>query len=368
MTAEGPAAVQPSRITSNQGFIGGLDWTPDGRSLVFSVSGSGGSALRIVAVAGGQPVPLPGAGEYGQALSVSRQGNRLVYQRSLADLNIWRIPGPMADNGKPAPVKWIASTQDDGDPQFSLDGRRIAFASARSGASEIWTCASNGREVAQLTSLGGPGAGSPRWSPDSRWIAFDAPKDGKTEIFVISAEGGAPRLLTQGTANNIRPSWSSDGKWIYFGSNRGSEWEIWKAPAQGGDAVQVTKAGGREAFELPDGKFVFYSKPQTPGIWSVPAEGGQEALVLEKPGSNTLAVNAWGVAKDGICFLDFKGALHPVMQFYNFRNRRSTIVHEFPQGTNLNAGAMSVSPDGRWILYTQLDQVGSNLVLVDNFR
>jgi hypothetical protein len=59
-----------------------------------------------------------------------------------------------------------------------------------------------------------------------------------------------------------------------------------------------------------------------------------------------------------------------VMQFYNFRNRRSTIVHEFPQGTNLNGGgtSMSVSPDGRWILYTQLDQVGSNLVLVENFQ
>ena len=365
MSADGQAAAQPRRITSSQSFLGGLDWAPDGRSLVFSDFGSGGGALRIVAVAGGQPSPLSGAGEYGQAPSVSRHGNRLVYQRSVVDRNIWRIPGPNADNRKPAPEKWIASTEYDGEPQYSPDGKRIAFASARSGTHEIWTCASNGREVAQLTSLGGPFAGSPRWSPDGRWIAFDAPKAGKTDIFVISAEGGAPRLLTPGTANNIRPSWSNDGKWIYFGSNPAGEWEIWKAPAQGGNAVRVTKASGNEAFESPDGKLIFYSKPQTPGIWSVSVEGGPEALVLEKPTSNI-----WAVAKDGICFFDWKDALHPVMQFYNFRDRRSTIVYEFPRGTNLSpAGtSLSVSPDGSWILYQQLDQSGSNLVLVENFR
>ena len=95
-------------------------------------------------------------------------------------------------------------------------------------------------------------------------------------------------------------------------------------------------------------------------------EGGSETQVLEKPGTNL-----WAVAKDGICFFDFKDALHAVMQFYNFRNHRSTTVHEFPAGTNVtdNGGtAIAVSLDGRWILYTQLDQAGSNLVLVENFR
>lgn len=365
MTAAGQAAAHPRRITSGLGPIGGLDWTPDGRSLVFSVLSSGDMALRIVAVAGGQPAPLPGAGEYGHMPSVSRHGNRLVYARSAAHDNIWRIPGPNADIRKAAPEKWIASTQDEGGPQFSPDGKRIAFGSARSGTYEVWTCTSNGRELAQLTSLGGPPAGSPRWSPDSRWIAFDAPNAGKTDIFVISAESGAPRLLTPGTANNTRPSWSGDGKWIYFDSNRGGDWEIWKAPAQGGDAVEVTKAGGYEPFESPDGKLVFYSKLQTPGIWSVPVEGGQEVLVLEKASESM-----WAVARDGICFLDWKDALHPVMQFYNFRNRRSTVVYEFPRGTlfDLSGTNFSVSPDERWILYTQLDQAGSNLVLVENFR
>jgi hypothetical protein len=94
-------------------------------------------------------------------------------------------------------------------------------------------------------------------------------------------------------------------------------------------------------------------------------EGGEEAQVLEKAYQSI-----WALARDGICFLDWKDAVHPVMQSYSFRDRRSTTLYEFPRRTNLDTGnsALSVSPDERWILYTQFDQVGSNLVLVENFR
>jgi Tol biopolymer transport system component len=364
--ANGSAAGEPRRITFNPDFINALDWTSDGRRLVFSVQGSGGVALQMVAIAGGQPAPLPGAGAYGQSPSVAHHGNRLVYERSVADRNIWRIPGPNSANRKAAPEKWIASTEQDQEPQFSPDGKRIVFASSRSGNYELWTCAANGREVTQLTSLDGPQAGSPRWSPDSRWIAFDAPKSGNSHIFVISSEGGVPRALTQGATNNIRPSWSGDGNWIYFGSKRSSEWQIWKAPLQGGDAMQVTKSGGYEAFESLDGKLLFYTKPQTRGIWSAAVEGGQETRLLDKA-----ATGDWAVAKDGICFFDWKDALHALVQCYNLRNGRSATVYEFPAGTDVSdtgGTAISVLPDEQWIIYTQLDQAGSNLVLVDNFR
>jgi Tol biopolymer transport system component/predicted Ser/Thr protein kinase len=365
LTADDSAAAAPRRITSGPSYIQGLDWTPDGRSLVFSFLVSGGFALRIIPAAGGEPEPLMGVGESGDAPSFSRHANRLAYQRSVGDSNIWRIPGPRSSQRAAPPGKWIASTQLDDEPQYSPDGKKIVFCSGRSGTPELWTCDGNGRELAQLTSLGGPPSGSPRWSPDSRWIAFDAPKSGNIHIFIISADGSAPRQLTQGSTNSIRPSWSSDGKWVYFGSNRSGEWQIWKAPAQGGDTVQVTKGGGREAFESVDGKLLFYSKSQGPGIWSVPVEGGEETQVINKAGQSI-----WGVARDGICFFDWKDAVHPLMQFYNFRDRRWTTLYEFPQGTLLDGGntAISVSPDERWILYTQIDQAGSNLVLVENFR
>ncbi len=94
------------------------------------------------------------------------------------DSNIWRIPGPNSSDKKSAPSRFIASTQPDLEPQFSPDGTKIVFSSARSGNYEIWVCDREGRNPVQLTSFNGPELGSPRWSPDSRWIAFDSPKAG----------------------------------------------------------------------------------------------------------------------------------------------------------------------------------------------
>ncbi len=365
LTAEGSAAAAPRRIISGPGSIEGLDWTPDGRRLVFSMWWASRITLQMIPAGGGEPEPLVSAGENGTRPSVSRHANRLAYARSVEDYNIWRIPGPKSNTRSLPPEKWIASTEWDVEPQYSPDGKKIVFSSERSGTHELWTSDVDGRALAQLTSLGGPPPGSPRWSPDSRWIAFDAPKSGNTDILVISADGGAPRQLTQDGTNNVRPSWSSDGKWVHFASNRGGEWQVWKVSAQGGEAVQVTKTQGFEGFESLDGKLLLYSKPQGPGIWSTPVEGGEETQVINKAG-----VNIWGVARDGICFFDWKDAVHPILQFYNFRDRRTTTLYEFPRGTLLDRvnTAISVSPDERWILYTQIDQAGSNLVLVDNFR
>jgi Tol biopolymer transport system component len=175
-----------------------------------------------IPASGGAPERLAVAGENASALSISRNGNRLVYERNVWDTNIWRIPGPNASDGKSAPLRFIASTQPDLEPQFSPDGKKIVFSSARSGNYEIWICDHEGRNPIQLTSFGGFAVGSPRWSPDSRWIAFDSPtKAGNDDIYVIGADGGQSRRLTSGPSNNVRPSWSHDGRWIYFGSNRG---------------------------------------------------------------------------------------------------------------------------------------------------
>src|SRR6478736_4833703 len=72
-------------------------------------------------------------------------------------------------------------------------------------------------------------------------------------------------------------------------------------PAEGGEAVQITNQGGYVAFESPDGKFVYYTKKDTPGIWRAPAEGGKEIPVID---SFNLSDNAnWEVVTDGIYFI-----------------------------------------------------------------
>jgi WD40-like Beta Propeller Repeat len=185
-------------------------------------------------------------------------------------------------------------------------------------------------------------------------------------IYVISADGGQPRRLTSGPSNNVRPSWSQDGRWVYFGSNRSGDWQIWKQPAQGGAAAQVTTTkGAREAFESSDGKFVYYAKLDTPGIWKMPVDGGEETRVLDRSGQGD-----WSLTGQGICFFDLSGSSHAALKFYNFATGKATFLRGFSKDTPVDTGnsALTVSRDGRWILYTQLDQSVSNLMLVENYR
>ena len=149
-------------------------------------------------------------------------------------------------------------------------------------------CAADGSNPVQLTSFGTRVPDAPRWSPDGQRIAFAAlVASNNRDIYVVGADGGAPRRLTTEPSEEGRPGWSQDGRWIYFRSDRSGSQQIWKMPAEGGPPVQVTRTGGFEAFESPDGKLLYYTKGrQTPGLWSMPVGGGEETRVLEKVLSN----------------------------------------------------------------------------------
>jgi hypothetical protein len=137
-------------------------------------------------------------------------------------------------------------------------------------------------------------------------------------------------------------------------------------PAQGGEAVRLTKTkGGGEAFESFDGKFVYYSNPEEPGVWKVPVAGGDETRVLDWGGEGV-----WALTNQGICFFDFSSSMGAALKFYNFATGKATLLREFSKETHVDSGSTSltVSPDGRWILYVQRDLSGSNLMLVENFR
>jgi Tol biopolymer transport system component/predicted Ser/Thr protein kinase len=350
------------RLTFDNRRITGLVWTEDGRSIVFSSDRGGLFTLWKVPASGGAPEPLPAVGEDTFSPSISHKGNRLAYTRSLTNLNIWRIRGPRSAAPGGPPMQFISSAREQDSPQFSPDGKRIVFASDRSGSYEIWVCDNEGRDPVQLT-FGGPLSGTPRWSPDGRQIAFDSRPQGHSGIYVISADGGQPHLMTSETSEDVVPSWSRDGKWIYFNSNRGGDSQIWKVPAQGGQAVQVTRKGGFEAFESLDGKFLYYGKRDTKGIWRMPVEGGEETLILDRRTERN-----WTLTARGLCFIDLDSSPRPTIEMLDIATGRVTSIAKLEKEPDVSVPGLAVSPDEQWILYAQIDQSESHLMLLENFQ
>lgn len=355
---------QPKRLTFTLAKTGNPIWMDHGRSLVYA-SGEWGaeSYLWEINTEGrSRPLRLTSLGDDADQAAYSRITNRLVYRRRHEDVNIWRLELSRENAVIGDPVKLLASTRIDFNPQFSPDGKRIAFHSTRSGRSEIWVADADGSNAYQLTSMGAPVTGSPRWSPDSRQLVFDSNAEGNYEVYVVDAAGGVPRRLTEHPADDGVASWSHDGRWIYFESSRSGRHQIWKAPAKGGPPVQVTRSGGYVAFESPDGKYLYYQKelPES-SIWTVSVGGGLETEVIASSSWMNFTVTA-----KGIYFVPavVEGA-PATIEFFDFASGAIRRVAQLPGPPGLG---LSVSPDGRWLLYSQVDRRESDLMLVENFR
>ncbi len=361
---------EPRRLTFDNRFIADLAWTPDGGSIVFSSDRAGTFSLWRLSLSNSSLERLMLGAEdpfvYSSSLSISRQQHRLAYTQEFMDSNIWRMDLPGFSVHGDSPIKLISSTAQDSGPHFSPDGKEIAFESTRSGRWEIWRCDNEGSNAFQITSLSTM-SGAPRWSPDGRQIAFDSVTEGQVDIYIMGMEGGLPRRLTTETSDEVVSSWSRDGQWIYFASNRSGTWQVWKSPSQGGKAEQVTQKGGFASFESPDRKFLYYAKGLTiPGLWRVPVEGGEEKSVLD-----LLKAGYWGywaVVEEGIYLVNPDVDLTPALEFFSFRTGKMARIAVLEKQPRLWTSGLTVSPDGRTILYSQVDQVDSDIMLVENFR
>jgi Tol biopolymer transport system component len=346
-----PTASAKNVETDASGFTD-FDWSGDGRSLVASTP----FGLVKVSTSGGpvEPLPFPD----GIQPTCARRGTGLIYVEPFHDTDIFRIPGPGAPG---AVTNLISSTRAEMGPQYSSDGKRIAFTSNRTGAEEVWVADSEGHNLQQITSFDGPSVGSPRWSPDGRWIAFDSTAGGRVGIYVVASDGGAARRITSLATSSVRPSWSRNGKWIYFGSDESSNWEIWKTTPQGSPPIQMTHAGGREPFEDSRGGFVYYAKSApTKGIWRLPSGGGDETQITDVG-----TQGHWALGGTGIYYMSRPDAL----EFQDFTTMKRTAITT--PGLHLGEGTanlMAASPDDRCILVTVLVRSESHLMLVRNFR
>jgi len=352
---------ETKRLTFDRAIVDGVTWTSDGGSVVFASSRGGGRSLWSMAVSDGTPELLSIGGTTAGRPAISRDGDKLAYRQGFSHANIWSLELDASRRRVGLPRPLIVSTSSDGGPQFSPNGTKITFQSARSGSSEVWIANADGSDSVQLTSHVGM-SGTPRWSPDGKFIAFDSRPNGHSHIFVVPAVGGSARQVTDGNFEDSVPSWSRDGRWIYFTSNRVGIWQLFKVPARGGESIQITKKGGFAAFESLDGQSLYFCKDNDYGIWKMTPPGAEETRILPL----NLDWGQWAAAARGIYFVD-QTTPEPTIGLFDFDTRRISRILKVEKAQAHEVPAFDVSPDGRTIAFLQVENVG-DIVLVENFH
>jgi TolB protein len=189
-------------------------WSPDRRSILFTVDNAGswelwvtdseGQASRAIAT-GLAPAARATWSPDGSRVAVVREedGQRDVYVLDLEVDELTRLTDTPAEEV---------------DPAWSPEGSRLAFSLVDGGEQDIYVMPADGGEPARLTDTAGPDT-APAWHPAGTSLAFASQRDGNWNIYAMDVEGEGQRALTSDPADEEFPSWSPDGDSIAFQSS-----------------------------------------------------------------------------------------------------------------------------------------------------
>ncbi len=349
---------EPRRVTSQYERIENVQWSPDGRDLIYSTGPLGHAIIKRVSASGGAPQVIPGLDRSIEKITVHSGTGRLAYSVHLSDSNVWALP--LRTGQPPAPL--LASTYDDEEPRWSPDGRMIAFSSGRSGSEQIWVADADGRNPRQITDTPAPDAMGVVWSRDSRHLVISIRKKGDGERVYLAAAKGDPRLtriLSDAKVTDV----SRDGRWLYVIRNTTAPKRLWKTPYPSADHfVTVSDAPAEFARESVDGQTVYFTHRQEgEGLWQVSSSGGVPVRVADRLYRRNLFVPS----SDGVYYVAGSATENWPSLLLRRHSGLTTRVHTF--GREVFWG-MDLLADETRLAYSQFDVANSDIMLVKAFR
>ncbi len=110
-----------------------------------------------------------------------------------------------------------------GGVRVSPDGKRVVYtvneavmtAEKSEYLTQVWMANADGSDAYQMT-FGDKSSANPDWSPDGKWIAFTSSRSGKNNLYLLRSTGGEAEMITDVKSGVGGFAWSPDGKWIAF--------------------------------------------------------------------------------------------------------------------------------------------------------
>jgi hypothetical protein len=226
----------------------------------------------------------------------------------------------------------------------------------------------------QLTALGGDPVGSPHWRADGRTVVFPAEHAGRFDLWAVGDDGAPPRRLTGPPGDHREPWPSRDGSAIWFASDRSGSWQVWRLPAGGGAAHRVTRGGGYTARESPDGRWLYFTRWDEPGLWRRALAGdgaadgaGAAAERVLADGIDARRRDDWALTSEGVYYVDHGSAEDGAgVHLALWSPERRAVVRRTPLGGEPVRPSLGLTPDGRGAVLAELDRVVSDLVLAES--
>ena len=183
----------------------------------------------------------------------------------------------------------LTSTEDsDTHPTWSPDGGTIAFVRA----GDVYTMSADGSNVLRISDINAEES-DPAWSPDGELIAYvrRTPGTPVSNVWVVNPDGSGRRALTRQDGRTFTPSWSPDGARLVFSTNaEGEVYELYTIGVDGKGLRRVAPTAG-DNFEpswSPDGSRIAYQ--EAGAIFAVELGGGEVEKLTDNANNDSSPV------------------------------------------------------------------------------
>jgi DNA-binding winged helix-turn-helix (wHTH) protein/Tol biopolymer transport system component len=341
-----PVKKQSKQLYSFEGFSHHLDFCGANNTAI--IFGEDEQLVKIGLDGNHQKFEFNEVSEFSY-LTCSPSENALLFASRRRHHSLVRQANPRLVNAPKLQNQFVfRSSQNEESPVYSSQGNKLAFISDRSGDWQLWSA---GKKPPTLVS-------QHKYSSKPSILAWSI-DDTQLLILIASrlaviniAEGNRQWLTTEqelvGSAD-----WSSDNKTVFYNSKKTGN--IYRLDLETKNGIPEMVSAGNQILIGKDGRYIYYTKLDHPGLWQLNLERGHEQLLTELiPGSSQMQITSQGIYfhhhinQSGLYYFNFsRGDVENVL--VNFDDQG----HDF-----------SVSSDETEITYISWDNYQSDLKIL----